>query len=236
MVGGEVVMFLPGWDSLESVKTLNISFHIAALVLIALLALSEIMAFVYAERRDTLTEIRDSTAAFHRKQITNEAESRHAAEISSLKTQLTEAENQLADAERKIEEAKQKQAYRRLTVEQKQTLIKALSPFRGYKVIILSILGDAEGKAYADDFVYVFAQAGWDYGGGVGVNQRRFDKDPIGIELTLNAAQVAAGKIPWAAETLGRTLGALGLVVNGLRSPHVPPDTIEIRIGKMPPA
>lgn len=229
-------MFLPGWDSLESVKTLNFSFHIAAFVFIALLALSEIMAFVYAERRDTLTEVRDSTAAFHRKQIADEAESRHAAEIGSLKTQLKEAENQLAEAERKIEEAKQKQTYRHLAVEQKLALIKALSPFRGHKVIILSILGDAEGKAYADDFVNVFAQAGWDYGGGVGVNQRRFDKDPVGIELTLNAAQVDAGKIPRAAEILGRTLGTLGLVANGFRSPDVPPDTIEIRIGKKPPA
>jgi hypothetical protein len=221
---------------LESVKTINYSFHIAALVFIALVALSEIMAFLYAERRDTLAELRDSAAAFHREQVINEADRRHAAEIGELKNQLAEAKNRLAEAESKVEEATQKQAYRHLAAEEKRTLIDALSAFRGYKVRIFCISGDAEGRAYAEDFVNVFAQAGWDYGGGSGVNESRFDKDPVGIEITLNAAQVAAGRIPRAAETLGRTLSALGLAVGGFRSPDVPADTIEIRIGKKPPA
>jgi len=227
-------MVLPGWDSLESVKTINYSFHIAALVFIALVALSEIMAFLYAERSDTLAALRDSAAAFHNEQAINEADRRHAAEIGDLKNQLAEARNQLAEAVSKVEEATRTQAFRHLSDEEKRTLIDALSPFRGYKVKIFCITGDAEGKAYAEDFANVFAQAGWDYGGGV--NESRFDKDPVGIELTLNAAQVAAGKIPRAAETLGRTLSALGLAVGGFRSPDVPPDTIEIRIGKKPPA
>jgi hypothetical protein len=229
-------MFLPGWDSLESIKTINFSLHIAALVFIALLALSEIMAFLYAERRDTLVELRDSAAAFHREQVINEADRRHTAEIGDLKTQLADAKNRLAEAENKVEDDTRKQAYRHLADEEKRTLINALSPFRGYKVRIFCISGDAEGKAYAEDFVNVFSQAGWDYGGGGGVTQSRFDKDPVGIEITLNAAQVAAGKIPRAAETLGRTLSALGLTVGGFRSPDVATDTIEIRIGKMPPA
>ena len=229
-------MVLPGWDSLESVKTINYSLHIAALVFIALVAFSEIMAFLYAERSDTLAELRDSAAAFHREQAINEADRRHAAEIGDLKTQLAEAKNQLAEAENKVEEVTRKEANRHLTDEEKRTLISALSPFRGYKVRIFCILGDVEGKAYAEDFVNVFAQAGWDYGGGGGVKESRFDKDPVGIEITLNATQVAAGKIPRAAEPLGRTLSALGLAVGGFRSPDVPPDTIEIRIGKKPPA
>jgi hypothetical protein len=229
-------MFLPGWDSLESVKTLNFLFHIAALVFIALLVLSEIMAFLYAERRDTLAELRDSAAAFHREQVMDEADRRHAAEIGGLKTQLAEAKNQLAEAENKVEEVKRQQAYRHLTDEQKQELIRALSPFRGDKVRIFYIVGDAEGKAYAEEFLSVFAQAGWDYGGGFGVNQGIFDKDPIGIEITLNATQVATGKIPRAAETLARTLSALGLPEQGFRSPGVAPGTIELRIGKKPPA
>jgi hypothetical protein len=229
-------MLLPGWDSLESVKAINYSLHIAALVFIALIALSEIMAFLYAERRDTLTELRDSAAAFHREQLINEADRRHAAEIGDLKAQLAEAKNQLAVAENQIEEVTREQTHRHLTDEEKRTLVSALSPFRGYKVRLFCIMDDAEGKAYADDFVSVFAQAGWDYGGGSGVTQSRFEKDPVGIEITLNAAQVAAGKIPRAAETLGRTLSTLGLAVGGFRSPDVPPDTIEIRIGKKPPA
>jgi hypothetical protein len=229
-------MFLPGWDSLESVKILNYSFHIAALVFIALLALSEIMALVYAGRSITLAEIRDIDAALHRKQEIDEADSRHAAEIGSLQTQLSEAEKQLSEAEKKVEEIERKQAYQHLTDEQKQALIRVLSPFRGDKVRIFYVIGDANGKAYADDFASVFAKAGWDYGGGSGVKQGIFEKDPIGIEITLNATQVTAGKIPRAAETLVQTLNALGLAERGFRSPGVPPDTIEIRIGKKPPA
>jgi hypothetical protein len=233
--GGEVVMFLPGWDSFESVKTLNFSLHIAALVFVALLALSEILAFLYAERRETLIELRDSAAAFHRDQAVDEAEKRHAAEISGLKTQLAEAKNQVAESENRIEEANREKSSRHLTEEQKQELIKALSPFRGDKVRIFYIVGDAEGKTYAEEFLYVFAQAGWDYGGGFGVNQGIFDKDPVGIEITLNATQVATGKIPRAAEVLARTLKTLGLPEQGFRSPGVSPGTIELRIGKKPP-
>ncbi len=229
-------MFLPGWDSLESVKTLNYSLHIAALILITLVALSEIMAFLYAERRDTLAELRDSAAVLHRQQALDEADRRHAAEIGGLKTQLAEAENQLSEARKKVEEDTRTQDYRHLTDEQKQTLIKALSPFRGDKVRIFYIVGDAEGKAYAEEFLHVFAQAGWDYGGGFGVSQGIFDQDPVGIDITLNATQVATGKIPRAAETLARTLRALGLPERGFRSPGVAAGTIELRIGKKPPA
>ena len=229
-------MVFPGWDSLESVKTLNYSFHIAALIFIALVALSEIMAFVYAGRRDTLAELRDNAAAFHQGQVLDEANRRHAAEIGALKNQLTDAENRMLEAKKTTGEVTRAQAYRHLTDEQKQTLIKALSPFRGDKVRIFYIVGDAEGKAYAEEFLYVFAQAGWDYGGGFGVNQGIFDQDPIGIDITLNATQVATGKIPRAAETLARTLRALGLPERGFRSPGVAPGTIELRIGKKPPA
>jgi multidrug efflux pump subunit AcrA (membrane-fusion protein) len=228
-------MVLPGWDSLESVKAINYSLHVAALVFIALIALSEIMAFVYAERHDTLAELRNSAATFNREQIISETERRYAAEIGNLKNQLADAKNRLAEAESRVEEAARKQASRHLTDGEKRALVDALSQFRGYKVKIFCIAGDAEGKAYAEDFASVFAQAGWDYGGGDGVNESRFDKDPVGIEITLNAAQVAAGKIPRAAETLGRTLSSLGLAVGGFRSPDVPPDTIEIRIGQRPP-
>jgi hypothetical protein len=229
-------MFLPGWDSLESVKTLNFSFHIAALVFITLVAVAEIMAFLYADRHDTLIEIRDRAAALHRRQEIDEADRRHAAEIGSLNLQLAQAEHQRPEAETKIEDIQQKQTGRHLTDEQKQTLIRALSPFRGDKVRIFYVLGDEEGRTYAEEFLFVFAQAGWDYGGGSGVNQGMFDKEPIGIEIMLNATQVSTGKIPRAADTLAQTLRDLGLPERGFRSPGVLPGMIEIRIGKKPPA
>src|SRR5258708_6310400 len=51
---------LPGWHSLESTANWYWGFHVAALVFIFLLALTEILAFVYSVRADTLIAIRDS--------------------------------------------------------------------------------------------------------------------------------------------------------------------------------
>ena len=229
---GDVAMLLPGWDSFESAKSLNVSFHVAALALVALLALSELMAFVYAGRRDTLAELRDNVTEFNRKKEIGDLERRHASEIGSLNSQLVESQYRRAEAERLVEELRRKQTYRHLTIEQKETLVRALAPYHGYKVVVVCILGDSEGREYADDFVTVFAKAGWDYGGGSGVNQKSFGTDPVGIEMTLNTFQVTSGRIPKAAQVLGETLNSLGLDVKGFRSPDVQPNTIEIRIGR----
>jgi hypothetical protein len=92
-----IVMLLPGWDSLETVKTLNFSLHIAGLAFIALLALSEILAFVYGERRDTLIETSENVAALQRQIDTNNANSRHAAEVAALQAQIEKTAKQVAD-------------------------------------------------------------------------------------------------------------------------------------------
>ena len=86
-------MVLPGWDFSESVKTRQLfSSHRRARAHQRLVALSEIMAFVYAERRDTLAELRDSAAGnCTQEQLLDEANRRHAAEIGGLKTQLADS-------------------------------------------------------------------------------------------------------------------------------------------------
>jgi hypothetical protein len=92
-----IVMPLPGWDSLETVKTFNFSLHIAGLVFIALLALSEILAFVYGERRDTLIEASENAAALQRQTETNSTNSRHAAEVAGLRAKLDQTAKQVAE-------------------------------------------------------------------------------------------------------------------------------------------
>jgi len=56
---------LPGWDSLESTANWYWGFHAAALVFIFLLALTEILAFAYSGRADTLRAIAGSAGRTH---------------------------------------------------------------------------------------------------------------------------------------------------------------------------
>src|SRR5438045_9208358 len=82
----------PGWGSLESTINWYWGFHVAGLVLIFLLALSEILAFVYGKRADTLRGIAESTRAEKRQQEINEANAFHATEIEALKKEMEQAE------------------------------------------------------------------------------------------------------------------------------------------------
>jgi len=110
-----------------------------------------------------------------------QAESRSEAEIARLKDQLSKAERKLAAL----------QSTRRLSMEEKHALIDALSPFRGQKVSIAAIEGDEDGKGFAADFAEVFEAAGWEPGA---VSYRRWDRDPVGVEITLNEADGRAGR------------------------------------------
>jgi hypothetical protein len=50
-------MSLPGWDSIESVGAIAKFFHIAGLVAIVLLALFEVIAYVYDHHKDALSQL-----------------------------------------------------------------------------------------------------------------------------------------------------------------------------------
>jgi hypothetical protein len=90
-------MYLPGWDSLDTVGRLNFWCHIAALVFIAALALAEILAFVYGERRDTLVEARAHALSVAQQQKEQATDERHAAEVADLRGQLDKTSKQVAD-------------------------------------------------------------------------------------------------------------------------------------------
>jgi len=61
-----------------------------------------------------------------------------------------------------------------------QTLVGAFSPFPVQQLDITSILGDTEGQQFANEFVSVAQQAGWN---ATGVNQAPFTTNPIGVEV-----------------------------------------------------
>ena len=85
---------LPGWGSLESTAHWYWGFHVAGLVFVLLLALSEILAFVYSKRADTLRGIAESARAEKRQQEMDEAKAKavHVAEVEALKKGMGQAE------------------------------------------------------------------------------------------------------------------------------------------------
>ncbi len=196
---------LPGWHSLESTANWYWGFHVAALVFIFLLALTEILAFVYSGRADALRAIADSARAEKQQREMDEARAFHEAQVEELKKQTEPGGRQ----------------------------VQALSPFRGQKVTVVCIANDPEGCRFAEAFKSVFVASGWNcegvnqvaYTGG----------QPIGIEATVNQAEAQAGRVPRAADRLLRALIILGLSGQEIFvHPAVPAGQIELRVGRPP--
>ena len=157
---------LPGWNSLVAAGSIAHSLHIAAMVVLALLVVAEGMALVYDDRKYALIGAAELYITASRDQERWEIEERD--------------HNEIVELQRRLEETQRQQASRRLTSTDQQTLVDALSPFPGQQIDITSILGDMEGQQFANEFVSVVQQAGWN---ATGVNQAPFSTNPIGVEL-----------------------------------------------------
>ena len=218
----------PGWGSLESTINWYWGFHVAGLVLIFLLALSEILAFVYGKRADTLRGIAESTRAEKRQQEINEANAFHATEIEALKKEMEQAERKPGAFQREPTD-------RQLSPAQGNALIQALSPFRGQKVRVICGVNDAEGCRFAEAFKAVFVASGWNCDG---VTQAAYTRShPVGIEVTVNQAEGQAGRIPQPAERLIKALIVLGISGQEIfADPAVPAGQIDFRVGRKPAA
>lgn len=150
-----------------------------------------------------------------------QAETRAAGEISRL-------EGDLAVAVRKIAALT---AHRRLSVEEKYAMIDALRPFAGQRVSIAAIAGDEDGKTYAQDFIEVFEAAGWEH---PAVSYRNWDRDPVGIEITLNDQDGRAGRLTNGIGALINIARKLSLTdpntvfLNG----EVPSGQVQVKIGR----
>jgi hypothetical protein len=124
---------------------------------------------------------------------------------------------------------------RGLSEGQKKSMVSLLSAYRGQRFTVVSIAGDAEGKSLADAIVGVLRSAGWEfpennvaeatYGGG---------KEPTGVSVIVNAAQVVTPSVLRPTSNLVKALADAGLMPrNGaLADPNVPRDRIEIRVGR----
>jgi hypothetical protein len=168
-----------------------------------------------------------------------QTESRRVASVESLRWEVkqTEArgeatisrlERQLAQVERRLATLTQQ---RRLTANEKDSMVEALRPYAGQKVTIAAIAGDDDDKVYAGDFVEVLQAAGWEY---PNVTYRHWDRDPVGVEITLNEADGRAGRVNVAIGALINVVRKLGLTegntiyMNG----EIPTGEALIKIGK----
>jgi hypothetical protein len=166
-------------------------------------------------------------------------ESRRVASVESLRWEVkqTEArgeatiarlELQLGQVERRLATLTQQ---RRLTANERDMLIDTLRPFAGQKVSIAAIDGTDDDKVYATDFVEVFEAAGWDH---PVVTYGRWDRDPVGVEITLNEADGRAGRVNVAVGALINVVRKLGLTDGNTiyMNSEIPAGQILVKIGK----
>ncbi len=131
----------PEWFDVGSYQLRSRFFEIGCVAVFALLAVSEVVAYSYGLRQDSLATAAEQSSADRIRRLTADLKSRpvvdtpsrYLKENSALRQKLIDAENKLAALER----AQKKH----LSLEQKRFLIEALRPFAGQKVSIASIRG-----------------------------------------------------------------------------------------------
>ena len=222
--------WLPGWNSIDTTRSIHDFCELWGIILFLVVVVLEFGAYFYGHRSEDLSTIAESNAAQVRQRDQAETNQRHAAEISDVQARANTARQE-------VEELRHQQANRHLTEDQKTDLIQLLMPFHGERVSVICILGDVEGKALAEDFVGVFAQAGWDYGGGTGVAQANYDTDPVGILVTIHSSEAKTPQEPRSAIIIARALYTAHVVpIFAVYSdPSAKIGYTELRIGRKPP-
>jgi hypothetical protein len=216
------------WFAIERLRLPVRSLEITAAVAVGLLIIVEFSAYALGHRHATLLasvqeargdQVSSQAARLERqaKQIAElqrqrkEFETRRTAEAAHSAEQIASLQQQLKDANSQFVEYQRTLGQRRLTKDEKDALVTALKPFAGQKVTIASIEGDSEGKLLVDDLVAVFDQAGWDHYGEAGISTEQWDRDPVGIEITLNEDDARAGRISAGVGALINVVRKLGL-------------------------
>ncbi len=225
----------PGWSSLESVARIHAWLEITGIIVLALLLLSQGLAFTYGARKDVLTATAELANTERLRKEVADSEARHKTKEAELQQQLFQTDMQL---ERKIASLEAPQAPRHLSSDQQQTLVKALSAFKGQKITTTAIIGDDEGDIFARDFQTVFASAGWDQGTHERVEHQFISPTPVGVMVAMNEGEADAGRIMPSVETLISVLQQLGITARAelLVNPQVPVGEINLIIGNRQPA
>jgi hypothetical protein len=131
------------------------------------------------------------------------------------------------EAKQKALEIEAKQAPRRLSENQKETMVKRLGGIKGAKIRITTILGDTESVVYGQDFAATLQTAGWHVEGG-GINQSVFTgKIPVGLNTIIKDPK----NPPIGSLALDELLEQFGIQFNDFRDPSISPDVIVMIVG-----
>jgi hypothetical protein len=164
-----------------------------------------------AQTQRELSDANNQRAELQRKLSESEKRVAELQRKPPIENQTAELQRKLTETEKQLAALQRKELEKRLSEEEKKRLIEALRPFRGQKVTIAARLGDEDGKALAEDLVAVFEAAGWDHDGNGGISVQRWDRDPVGVEITLNEADARAGRISSGIGALINAVRKLGL-------------------------
>jgi hypothetical protein len=223
--GKPIIMRLPGWDSIEFTMRAHNFFELWGIVLFLVVVGFEFLAYFYGHRRDKLVDQATNQTVVERRQAEEATEARHARELDNLKDQLSEADKKLGQVQKQ-------QSDRRLSDDQKQAILAAISPYPGQKVDIVAVANVGDALAYAEDFRSLFEVAKWDYGSGV--SQDVYTGDVVGLSVLISDANGKAHRAPIGAAKLMLVLIQLGLIKEGFSDPNIEGDVIQIRIGRKP--
>jgi cell division protein FtsL len=155
---------LPGWDSLPAVTRFHNWAEMAGIIVVALLVVTEVVAYKYGHRKDDLTEQQqtatnqrhdDEMARLHLEtaQITKEAETARAA--------IANANAQAAQARLEQERLKAELAWRTLSPQVVAQLEQILSKHPG-KINVQHVANDTEALYLAIQLANIFGKAKWE--------------------------------------------------------------------------
>jgi hypothetical protein len=201
---------------------------------LALLAISELVAYSFGLRQDSLTAAAEQSSAARIKRLVTDSKTRPGDTPSRYLKENSELRQKLVDAENKLAALEQAQTQKHLSPGQKRHLVEALRPFAGQKISIASIRGDDEGLRLAQEFVSVFETAGWDHHGEAGVSTQDWPRDPVGVEVVLNEDDARADHIPPGITGLINAVRQLGLVYDNTvyMDNDVPAGQALLKVGK----
>jgi len=145
---------LPGWNSVDAAARWHRGFEIAGFIALALLLVFEVLAYLYANRKDALLSANEQRAAESRRRQEQQENQKRDSEVN-------EAREEASEAQAKIRELEATNKARQLTENQASELRKALSAHPGWNILIVTQIGDQEATDYAQGFSAAFNKAGW---------------------------------------------------------------------------
>jgi len=225
----------PEWLDVGAYQLRSRFFAIGSAIVLALLLVTEMVAYGYGLRHSSLVAAAEQAHADRVKRMAAEAKPRPVVESSNryLK-ENSELRQKLIDAQNKVAALERTQMEKHLSPEQTRFLIEALRPFAGQKVSIASIRGDDDGLLLVQEFVSVFEAAGWDHHGEAGITTQDWPRDPVGIEVVLNENDARSDRIPPGVAGLVNVVRQLGLVYDNTvyMDNDVPEGQALLKVGK----